>query len=323
MIIKRKKGKIERIEGWGILQYDTVKHRFSYIKKNGKDAIPYIREPVVLNVDLTMKCNMACRHCVTKDFEPRADLAVSVEMITWINKSPFMVVVITGGEPFLPEYENKLMILLKKIRNKGLVVDTNGSLFPSRSLIEIIKKTNTLVRISWDSIRPHDEIYLRQVKPDSERNRNINMEYYFNKVNMIKRLRLKGVNVAIQSVIHRKNLTSIIEMPTKLRDFSIKQWYIQRLIPSHIVKEMKYLQITDSEYDSVISELTKRSNQENIECITKKDRRHNCVFLLIGDGHLYTQGQKPGQKILLGTIHSNIRYFDYVSSSDHADRYYG
>lgn len=308
---------IQRQEGWGILRYDTLKHQFSRVQSNGKDAIPYAREPVVLNVDLTMKCNMACKHCVTKDFVQTEDLIISKKIIEWINKSPFMVAVITGGEPFLTEYENQLMTLLREIHSRGLIVDTNGTILPSDSVIKIILETNTLVRISWDSSRPQDEIYFRKAKPQ-----NRSVEYYYKKVDMIRRLRAEGINVAIQSVIHKKNLNTITDMPAKLHEFSIKQWYIQRFIPSHKASDATF-EVGTSKHNEVTAELIEKCRRENIECITKKDRRHNSVVLLVGDGCLYTQGEKPRQKILLGTIESEIRYFEYVSLSDHSERYYG
>ena len=314
---------IKREEGWGILQYDTLKHRFSYVQNDGSDAIPYTQEPVVLNVDLTMKCNMTCKYCVTKDFRQTEDLVVSTELVNWINESPFMVVVITGGEPFLTEYENELKTLLREIRHKGLIVDTNGTILPSESVINTILETNTLVRVSWDSTRPRDEIYFRQVKPHTRENWVINLENYHRKVDMIQRLRSQGVNVAVQSVVHKKNLTSIMDMPAKLREFSIKQWYIQRFIPSHRATNNTGLDVRNNVYEKVTAELIEKCRRENIECIVKKDLRHNSVFLLVGNGLLYTQGEKPRQKIPLGTIHSKIRYFHYVSSSDHSVRYYG
>jgi hypothetical protein len=108
-----------------------------------------------------------------------------------------------------------------------------------------------------------------------------------------------------------------------LAEFSIKQWYLQRFIPSRIVAN-KNFEVNDAKYDEAISGLIRKCHEKNIECIAKKDRRHNCVVLLVGNGLLYTQGEKPRQKILLGTIDdSEIRYFDYVSSADHAERYYG
>jgi len=335
MIMARQEGIIERQETWGSLRYNTIEHRFSYVQKNGSDAIPYTREPILLNIDLTLKCNMSCIHCVAKDFGQIEDLVVSPELLSWINnkdKAPFMVVVITGGEPFLPEYEKQLITLLREIHGKGLIVDTNGTIIPSKSILDTIVETNTLVRVSWDSINPRDEIYFRQVKPGTRRNRDIDFEYYYRKVDIIQHFRSEGVNVAVQSIIHKKNIASILKkkdvasilgMPAKLRELSIKQWYLQRFIPSYKVAGNRNLDVSSSEYESAIDELRNRCRQENIECIPKKDRRHNSVFLLVGDGKLYTQGEKPGQKIPLGTIKSDIKYFDYVSSADHSERYYG
>ena len=72
-----------------------------------------------------------------------------------------------------------------------------------------------------------------------------------------------------------------------------------------------------------LEKLKRDCKEKNIECFTKKDLRHNSVVLLVGDGFLYTQGQKPGQKVLLGTIGSDIQYFQIISRADHAERYYG
>lgn len=312
---------IERQEGWGRLIYDTSVHRFSRVQTNGKKAIPYANQPVVLNAYLTMNCNMNCRHCVTKDFDETQDLVISSKLVDWINSSRFMVVVITGGEPLLPEYENKLMTLLRETQGKGLIVDTNGTIFPSSSVIDMIVKTNTLVRVSWDSTRSYDEIYFRQAKTNTKRDKAIDLEYYHRKINMIQHFCSAGVKVAVQSVIHKENLRSIVPMTAMLRELSISQWYIQRFIPSYKATRQNF-EVSTAQYDKVTAELTKRCYKADIECMIKKDRRHNCVVLLVGDGLLFTQGEKPRQKIYLGTIQSDVRYFDYVSSADHAERYY-
>ena len=312
---------IEREESWGKLAYDTSRHRFSYNQTDTKDAIPYPKDPVVLNVYLTMKCNMNCSYCVSKDFGPKKDLIVSTELINWINEQRFMVLVVTGGEPLLPEYESQLLKILRETQKKGLIVDTNGTILPSRSVIDTILDTDTLLRVSWDSPHIRDETYFRHMKPNTIRNRDVNKEYYFKKTEMIKRLCSENINVAVQSVVQKKNFGSIVNMPPHLKKHSIKQWYIQRFIPSHKAAS-KNFEVSNAEYDKVVAELIKRCRDTNIECIAKCERRHNCVLMLVEDGVLYTQGQKPRQKIELGTINSEIRYFDYMSSADHAERYY-
>lgn len=323
---------IEREENWGTLRYDTSEHRFSYVKTDGKDTLAYAQEPVVLNVDLTLKCNMACRHCVAKDFVDVKDLEVTEELIGYINESPFMVIVITGGEPLLPECERELLKLVQSVKRKGIIIDTNGTIMPSDKLISSIIKNEILVRVSWDSVRPQDEIYFRQVKKDMGQYINMgqdpNMVYYMKKIGMINDFRSKGINVAIQSVLHIRNLTSINEMPILLSDLKIKKWYIQRFIPSYKVANERNLDIPTNKYEIAVTNLSERCRPLNIEFIAKKDRRHNSVFLLVGDGIIYTQDEKPGQKIPLGSYKdfedlNDHKYFEYVSRSDHSERYYG
>lgn len=313
---------VKREEPWGEIRYDISQHRFSYVNTSGKDAFPYVNTPVLLNIDLTMKCNMNCLHCVAKDFGQVDDLEISRKLLDWINNSPFLVVVITGGEPLLPEYEERLKTLLLETRNKGLIVDTNGTIIPSQSMIETLHDTNTLVRVSWDAVRSYEETIFRRVKSNTNIKDEINKEYFQSKFKLIRRLQESDINIAAQSVLSRENRASIKDMPIALHKYKLKKWYIQRFIPSYMRTDKKY-EVSKSEYEEITTELINICQEYNIECITKKDQRHNCVVLLVGKGILYTQGQKPGQKIRLGTIDSDIRYFDFISSADHSERYYG
>ncbi len=314
---------IKRTEEWGTIEYNTSAHYFIFRNKYHIDTAAYSLNPVLLNVDLTMKCNMSCMHCVAKDFHHQEDLLVSQSTIKWINKSPFMVIVITGGEPLLSEYETQLVNLLKQIKGKGLIIDTNGTILPSKHVIDLLLKKDVLVRVSLDSLRPQDEIYLRQVMPNtSEKNKSINKNYYEKTFKVIRELKAKGIKIAIQSVLYKKNILTIQRIPDILSEFSIDQWYIQRLIPSYKIKNRSNLLLGSDQYNKITNTLIKKCESANIKCIVKRDKRHNSVFLLVGNGLLYTQGEQPGQKILLGNIASQINYFDYVSAPDHADRYY-
>ena len=314
--------KIERSEVWGDLIYDTTDHTFSRVEKNGSGSIPYTNNPILLNIDLTLNCNMNCMHCVAKDFINVGDLEITDKMLRRINESKFMVIVITGGEPLLHEYENNLLKLLQGIEGKGLIIDTNGTIQPSKKVVDTILNTDTLVRVSWDAIRPQDETYFRKAKSHAKVMTDLDKEYYYSKFKTIDILRSEGVKVAAQSVIHKHNIDTIIDMPEKITDLKIKKWYIQRYIPAHLVAGNRTLDISTNDYENKISELIKKCSQMNIECIAKKDRRHNSVFLLVGDGDLYTQGELPGMKIRLGKIETDMSYFLYVSSSDHSERYY-
>lgn len=316
---------IERKENWGMIRYDTCKHQFRFSYKNNSDVTHYIREPLVLNLDLTMKCNMACRHCVAKDFKNTGDLDVSPELIEYINNSPFMVIVITGGEPLLYECENRLLTLIEEIKSKGLIIDTNGTITPSNILIHQIMENDVLIRVSLDSVRPQDETYFRQMKKYGGKGSNTKYLSYYKKLETIKYLKEKGANVSIQSVIHKKNIHSIEKNPSDmisfLRSMGINKWYIQRFIPSYKMTDKRH-DISTSKYEDVIKMLDIRCKEAGIEFIAKKDKRHNSVFLLVGEGLLYTQSEKPGEKIEIGHYRDHIDYFGIVSLPDHQDRYY-
>lgn len=290
------------------------------------DSIAYASEPVLLNVDLTLKCNMDCPHCVAKDFEEKVDLEVSEKLLKWINRSRFLVIVITGGEPFLPEYESQLKTLLTEIHEKGLIIDTNGTIIPSQSVIDTIRDTNTLVRISWDGVLPKDDTYFRRFRSDLGANHSKNKEYASKKFDLIHRLQEAGVKLAAQTVLSHSRahdpVSQTRDMPAALNKYSIRKWYIQKFIPAHKRTDVN-LSISKKYYDEITSKLITDCKKYDIECITKRDLRHNCVVLLVGKGILYTQGQKPGQKIKFGSIDDpEINYFSVLSSADHAERYY-
>lgn len=315
---------IRREEPWGEILYDTVKHRFSTHNNLDIDVVPYSKEPVLLNIDLTLKCNMDCPHCVAKDFDELVDLHVTDELINWINDSPFLVIVITGGEPLLPEFEENLIILLRKIKKKGLIIDTNGTIIPSKSVVNAIKETNTLVRISMDSVSADIEGKYRKYNASLKSVAPENVAYYNKKFDLIDFFKKEKILFAIQTVLSESNKNEIELMVDKfLSVHSIRKWYIQKFIPAHkCISEN--LALSKEEYNIKTKKLKTQCKKHDIECITKKDLRHNCVFLLVGNGTLYTQSQEPGKKIPIATIYDKeIEYFDFVSAGDHAERYYG
>ena len=313
---------ISRPESWGCITYDTNNHFFDYEHDNGADKQPYVSRPLVLNVDLTLNCNMQCHHCVAKDMRKylNQDLVVSRKLIKEINRSPFMVIVITGGEPFLREYETPLLDLVSGLKGKGIVVDTNGTILPSKEVLNILRSRKAMVRISLDSIRCEDELHLRYY-PGS---RSYNEDVFDKKLKLVPSLRKAGIKVAIQSVLHKMNQVSIEKIPDKLIQWGVGHWFIQRLIPNNEFASRKMFQLKTDKYELMLDKFKETSGRLGIRCVAKKDRRHNCVFLLVGDGEIYTQGEKEGVKLRLGRIGKipEYDYFQYVSASEHSARYY-
>lgn len=313
---------IKRNESWGIISYNTKTHRFSYIINKNINEQPYVKKPLVLNIYLTFKCNMNCRHCIIKDMKgyDYNDLIVTDDLINDINQSPFLVIVITGGEPLLYEYEQSLIKLVNGIQGKGIVIDTNGTIMPNEKLISVIKRKNALLRISLDSVRKEDETKLRR----SHKTKDIS---FHNKLNLIPTFKKKGMKVAIQSVVHKQNLTSINNIIDLMQLWGIQLWYLQRPIPTKTFKpkdnngEDQFF-LEQNRYEQKVDELAKYANNSGIVCISKKDRRHNCVFLMGSDGTIYSASDSKPERFSIGKIGGILDYFEYVSAADHSVRYF-
>ena len=177
-----------------------------------------------------------------------------------------------------------------------------------------------MLRVSLDSIIQKEETLLRR---PAKRERLTPKDAYEAKLTNIQRFLSAGVYTAIQTVVWRKNDEPLHQMIDWLSVNGIKRWYLQRLIPSYkFRKPSPRFALEPSKYYSCVAALSTKARAAGIECVPKMDLRHNSVFLLTADGVLYTQGAKAGQKVRLGTIRERIEYYDYVSASDHACRYY-
>ena len=319
---------ITNLETWGKLLYDTTSHQFSYNIESDISEQPYVTKPIVLNCYLTYKCNMDCIHCVAKDMETVNDTGIIVtdSLIERINKSPFMVVVITGGEPLLPECESRLIDFVDGMRNKGIVIDTNGLIMPSSRLLKYLVNKNILLRISLDSSVPKHESNLRVLPND--KNKRKSKSAYYRKIDILEELIKNNVRVSIQSVLYKKNIDSIFNLMDYIKDRNINSWYIQRLIPTYKLKptgkrgkdEPFFLEA--EVYEDIIAKLKSLSKECSVECITKKDRRHNCVFIMINSGLIYTTSDTGYQRVFIGKIGEINNYFELVSASEHSVRYY-
>lgn len=314
---------ISRAESDGTIKYDTKLHRFFWDGCADGSDMPIPASPLVINIDLTLKCNMDCIHCVAADMvktigsEEAGELVVSDDLLDRINASPFLVAVITGGEPLLKEKENDLVALLSGIKDKGLIIDTNATVLPSKKLLSLFKKHNVLVRMSWDTPIPSEEVKLRKTPVGMYSSAIDVLEH---KEQFIRLLVDNGIPVAVQTVIHKMNhkSTVLLQFPHKLAALGVKRWVLQRFIPSH---KMLTHMIKPADALVCMRNLSKVAAKVGIACEYKADLRHNSVFLLVGDGQLYTQSNdQPGKKVHLGKI-GDANYFTRVSSVDHADRY--
>jgi len=272
---------------------------------------------------------MACLHCVAKDLYSilgfgydNTNLRITERLIDSINDSPFMVIVISGGEPLIHDLESSLIEFLVGLKNKGIIIDTNGTLFPSDNLATYLRVNKAMLRVSWDSPNPNIECYLRKYQRNMFSSPG---EYMARKEKVIRSLVSAGYPVAIQTVLYKRNSSDpnlLNRFPLKLKELGVHSWFLQRFIPSFKKREDSRYVFSVSDYEIVSSHIQKVAKKYDINCHIKNDKRHNSVFLLVQKGELYTQSDKtPGKKIYLGNLSDINHYFEFVSSSDHTARY--
>ena len=101
----------------------------------------------------TVGCNLRCKFCDTKyAFEEGKE--IDIESLVESTK-PYEHIVITGGEPLLQE---DLPYLLKRLSNKTVEVETNGTLY----LPEIIRYAKFNVSPKLDFINKNYEFNLKK-----------------------------------------------------------------------------------------------------------------------------------------------------------------
>ena len=69
-------------------------------------------------------CNLRCKYCDTTYAYEDGEIFTLEKLLEIVDKSPFEYVHITGGEPLI---QKDIRILLKKIKNKKILIETNGS----------------------------------------------------------------------------------------------------------------------------------------------------------------------------------------------------
>ena len=82
--------------------------------------------------ELTMRCNLDCKHCYQKDYKHHKLKEATLEDIRdFYKRMPNVPVKLTGGEPFCRE---DIAEIIKAIGKRELSILTNGTLLDSSKL---------------------------------------------------------------------------------------------------------------------------------------------------------------------------------------------
>ena len=111
--------------------------------------------PVNLTWEVTLACNLRCRHCLSASGRPAArelDTAEALQVVEQLHEAGVFQVNFGGGEPFLrPDFEE----ILAACHERGLVtcISTNGTLFDRSRVQRLSRSALVAIQVSVDGAR--------------------------------------------------------------------------------------------------------------------------------------------------------------------------
>lgn len=201
------------------------------LKLNDKEKLIFLKEnknkiskniilthPFRINWLVEERCNLNCIYCYADDkMFLRESKENILKVIDAIKKLNVINVGLTGGEctinPFLG------MIIDELGKQNVVIIDTNATLKTLTKIIPNLKKVNSLVRISIDSMNEDTNRIVRPSKNEK-----------INTIKMIKNnidaLISNDINILVHTVVTNYNLNELDLIAKYLISKGIKRWHL-------------------------------------------------------------------------------------------------
>lgn len=147
----------------------------------------------IINIALTNRCNLCCKHCEIWQEEPKNDIGLDIVNRLLYSKGldKNIDVTLTGGEPFLHKnFMNLVKLIFKKRPDSLKTISTNGTLkdkiFDFLSRFKKYLSIDFSLHVSFDGINKHEaqraqssRIIIDNIKAIKGRFPNINIKLKF------------------------------------------------------------------------------------------------------------------------------------------------
>lgn len=185
-----------------------------------RKTVPLIKSPIpslrYLELQITDKCNLKCKHCfVGKSQNNELPIAIIEKILDEFLQMQGLRVMITGGEPLMHRGFERLNMILPKYACRK-VLFTNGLLLNS----QILKNLNVdEIQFSIDGMeRGHDALRGKGT--------------FLSVIEKLQNAKEIGFPVSVATVVHCDNLDEFDEMETFFKEIGIKDWTVD--IPSPV-----------------------------------------------------------------------------------------
>lgn len=200
-----------------------------------------IYKPVTAVWELTMGCNLRCKHCGSSCKRALPDELTTEEALNLcddIGKLKLKWITLSGGEPLT---RNDWHLIAKRLKQNNVVPNmiTNGWSITENTLDKAVESGIGVFAISLDGVKGTHDFIRKEGSFDR----------IMSALDLIKK---KNLIAGIVTTINKKNLTELHEMKQLLIDKGVTVWQVQIGLPMGNFAENKHMLIEPEEVDELI-----------------------------------------------------------------------
>ena len=193
------------------------------MKVKVKDTIVNIN-PYSVQVEITGRCNLCCKHCRAADLDNTdVDMVLFDKFIKFANLKPGFNIILSGGEPLLSRYFFDILKKVISLKPNEIVITTNGTMILDEHVdfFKNVKDCKLTIQVSLDSI--YEEEY------NKIRGRNF---AYKNAISGIKKLVDNGIFTQIRATINPTQLSDMEKFVNLGISLGVKRIGFGTIIPT-------------------------------------------------------------------------------------------
>lgn len=194
--------------------------------------------PVILGWELTLACNLRCRHCASAAGDPRPNELTIDEALDLCDQLPSLLVmelVFTGGEPLISPHWEKIA---KRLQDLGIRTGmvTNGTCLGDGTIERLLDVGVTALAISLDG-EPDTHDFMRGVSGLHQR-----------VVAGIERVLEAGLRVTVITTVNGRSIRELRSMHQRLQSLGVKRWQLQPVFGFGRMQGSQNLLLSDADY---------------------------------------------------------------------------
>jgi radical SAM protein with 4Fe4S-binding SPASM domain len=197
---------IKREESNGTIVFVNPKTREIYFKKEDTNIFP-LDLPIHVDIELTQKCNLKCKHCFITE-RKYSFSKKTFEVIKKLSEEGVIIFELIGGEPFLVK---EIFPIIKYLKNnrKIVTIATNGTLITDNIAKNLAKNPPHKIFVSLDGPKKINDF----IRGKGSFDKTTTGIYNLNKV---------GIIPSISYCINRLNLNAINVFVKEIEDLNLK-----------------------------------------------------------------------------------------------------